>query len=81
MTQEAMGTISKYLVQGLQTGFLNLGTVDIWGLTVCGGGTVLAPWGVGSIPDLHRQDGNGSPASCDNQSCLQVLPNVPCRYT
>lgn len=32
-----------------------------------------------SIPSLYQPDARSTPDSCDNQSCLQTLPNVPLR--
>lgn len=57
-----------WLVNRYEAGCLNLSTTDIWDYIVlgCGAGLCTVAW----MPIAY-------PLHCDNQKCLQALPNVP----
>ena len=66
-----------------QAGFLNLGTIDLWGQrTLCRGNQPVRWQVLSSIPGLYTPGAYPppTPSPChDHQKCLQTLQNVPCR--
>ena len=66
----------------MRAAFPTLGTTDIWGqIILCHGPSCALERMLNPRPGLHTWDASNTlSSSCDNEKCLQTLPNIPSRH-